>query len=1035
MFTSEELLHKRSKLSSTKQALLERRLQGKAASVAQRTRIPQRNMQEPIPLSSTQQRLWFLDQLQPGSAVYNIPAALRLVGTLNIAVMYRCLRQIIQRHDLLRTTFPAPYGLPIQEIAPDFALAMPVIDFSALSHAWMHEVEQCIAAESLCPFDLRWGPLLRVTLLRLAEREHILLLTVHHIIADAWSLGTILTQEIVTNYLAFSQKQPSPLPKLSIQYADFAVWQQQWLQESEQAQVQLAYWKKHLTGMPDCLELPTDHLRPAIQTFHGNSYTLELESSLTNALRSLSQAEGVTLFMLLAAAFNVLLYRYTGQEEILIGTPIANRTIPELEPLIGFFANTLILRPDLSGHPSFRALLKRVEHDANAAYAHQELPLEKIVEEIRPQRDLSRSPLFQVMFAHNNTQMHQINLPGLTAELMAIPARTSKFDLTLMTEDAGRGLRGYFEYNTDLFEEATIARMATHFRHLLEGIVANPDQTISALPLLTASEERQVLLEWNATASPYSAETCLPELIEAQVLRSPHGIALSFAGQTLTYQQLDQRANQLAHYLQAQGIGPDRLVGIFLPRSFEMVVAILATLKAGGAYLPLDNSYPAERLSFMIQDAQAVLILTQEVLLHRLPAISVPLLCLDRLTASLALQPITPCQSRILSDHLAYVIYTSGSTGQPKGVLVTHRNLVHSTTARLSYYAEPVKGYLLFSSFAFDSSVAGIFWTLCQGGKLCLPQESILQDPAEIGAIIAQQQLSHLLCVPSFYTHLLASATYKQLASLQTVIVAGEVCSSSLVSAHQELLPGTALYNEYGPTEATVWSTVANCVNLAPAHTVPIGRPIANTQLYLLDAHLQPVPIGVPGELYIAGAGLARGYLNRPDLTAERFLPHPFSAVAGTRMYRTGDLARYRADGTLEYVGRRDQQVKLRGYRIELGEIEAALRQHPEVEDAVVLAREDQPGDKRLVAYVVVQQQEDEELPERVRSSLRQRLPEYMVPTVFVPLAKLPLTSNGKVDRQRLPEPQRGRAGSQQSYVAPRTALERELTQIWSEVL
>lgn len=583
MFTNDEISQRRSKLSSAKLVLLKQRLQGKSVQKAPGSRIPRRREQDLAPLSSTQQRLWFLDQLQPQSPVYNIPAVLRLEGSLSVSVLEQSINHIITRHETLRTTFTANEEQSMQVIAPILVLSVPVIDLATLPTSERErEVERLATDESLRPFDLQHGPLMRATLLRFSAEEHMLLLTVHHIIADAWSLGIVFTQELVANYIAFSNGLPSPLPELPTQYTDFSVWQQGWLQESQEAQSQIAYWKQHLADASSVLELPTDHPRPAIQSFLGTSHTLEISPTLTEALRDLSQKEGVTLFMTLVAAFSALLYRYTGQTDMLIGTPIANRTMPELEHLIGFFANTVALRIDLSGNLSFRELLKRIELETTAAYAHQNLPFEKVVEELHPQRDLSRSPLFQVMFAHNNTPMQQANLPGLTASILPPTTTTAKFDLTLMTEDAGRGLSGYFEYNTDLFEEATIARLATHFQTILEGMVVNPEQVVSALPLLSLAEREQILGAWNHTASAYPADACLHQLIEAQVERTPHALALLFDGQSRTYQELNREANQLAHLLQTKGVGVDTLVGVSMERSLELVVALLAILKAGG---------------------------------------------------------------------------------------------------------------------------------------------------------------------------------------------------------------------------------------------------------------------------------------------------------------------------------------------------------------------------------------------------------------------------------------------------------------------
>ncbi|HLF29285.1 MAG TPA: amino acid adenylation domain-containing protein, partial [Anaerolineae bacterium] len=880
---------------------------------------------DPLPLSFAQQRMWFLYQLDPDSSFYNIPIAVRLNGPLDPALLEKGLNAVVSRHESLRTTFTLAAEQAVQVIAPELAIPLTIIDLRA-APAREHEAQQYLLREVTRPFDLATGPLLRATLLQLADEEHVLLLTMHHIVSDSWS-GYVLVRELAALYQAERAGEPSPLPALPIQYADFAVWQRGWLR-GEFLEAQLAYWKQQLAGASGVLDLPSDHPRPAVQSFRGSMQAFVLPETLHEALNALSRREGVTLFMTLLAAFNVVLNRYSAQADIVVGSPIANRSRSELEGLIGVFVNTLALRTNLGGDPTFTALLARVRDATLGAYAHQDLPFELLVEELRPERDLSRSPIFQVMFVFQNTPKTSVELSGLTLSPLEVDRGTAQFDLTLVMDETDHGLAGALEYNTDLFEAATIARLIAHFQIVLEAIAADPDRRIAQLPLLTDAERRQVLVEWNATQVEYRHDRCIQQLFEEQAERTPDAAAVVFADRQLTYRELNERANCLAHYLQHLGVKPEVLVGLCLERSLELLVGLLGILKAGGTYVPLDPSYPAERLSDMLADSGVPVLLTQAHLADRLHAlrttqygIRIPysVLRLDTDWPAIAQSAVSNPQAPISPDNLAYVIYTSGSTGRPKGVAVSHRNLVHSTLARMAYYPEAVTGFLLLSSFAFDSSLAGIFWTLCQGGRLILPEPGAEKDVPAFSALMAQRHPSHLLCVPNLYALLLAEAQ-PQLQELRVVIVAGEACSPELVEQHARLLPQTRLFNEYGPTEAAVWCSVYDCRVLASGAQVPIGRPIANTQLYILDAHLNPTPVGVPGELHVGGLGLARGYLNRPDLTAEKFIPNPFfdegrrttdegrnagsaplsSFVhrhSSSRLYRTGDLARWRPDG------------------------------------------------------------------------------------------------------------------------------------------
>jgi amino acid adenylation domain-containing protein len=987
-----------------------------------------------IPLSFAQQRLWFLDQFEPGSPLYNIHTAVSINGPLNVTVLEQSLGEILRRHEILRTTFNIVGGQVVQTIHPTSEWRLTVIDLRENGASERdYKAAKLATEEAQQPFDLAVGPLVRTKLLRLGEEDYRLLLTMHHIVSDGWSMG-IFVRELLALYEAYSDRWTSPLKELPIQYADFAVWQREWLQ-GEALERQLDYWKEQLAGSLPVLDLPTDRPRPPVQTYEGAHETALLPESLNEGLKELSRREGATLFMTLLAAFSALLHRYSGQQEILIGTPIANRNRAEIEGLIGFFVNTVVMKVDLMGEPSFKELVGRVREVALEAYAHQDLPFEKLVEELNPARDMSHTPLFQIMFDLQNALIQPIELRELSLTPVPVDNKTAKFDLTLTLAEAENGLVGSLEYNTDLFDAATIRRMLGHFETLLESIIADPAQRISELQLLTEAETKQLLVDWNNTHTDYSTDQLICELFEKQVEQTPDATAVVFGGRLLTYRELSNRANKLAAYLTGQGVGPDVPVGICLERSIEMIVGLLGILKAGGAYVPLDPSYPKNRLAFMLDDSQAQVLLIKEGILEGLPENQTKVVCLDRDWMLIEQESTQALIRAVGPDNLAYIIYTSGSTGSPKGVMVTHRNLLHSTRARFSYYAEPVTGYLLLSSSAFDSSVAGIFWTLCQGGMLVIPDERSYQDPVYLAELIARIRLSHLLCLPSLYNILLEQAKPGQLSSLRAAIVAGEACPIELVRRHKEILPQTSLFNEYGPTEATVWSSVYDCRGYEWRSRVPIGRPIADTHIYLLDSRLQPVPIGVAGELYIGGAGLAQGYFNHADQTAERFVPNPFSKQTGARLYKTGDLARFLPDGQIDFIGRNDSQVKIRGYRIELGEIEVALRQHPSVRDAVVVVRQDRTdGEKRLTGYIVKHQQQ-QPTAKQLREHLKLLLPEYMIPSRFVWLEALPLTPSGKLDRSALPPPGKATPDDESHRRPAATPLEKVLAGIWCEVL
>ena len=1031
-----------------------------------------------FPASFAQQRLWFLDRLFPGNSSYNVSAALRLTGSLNLAALEQTFNEIVRRHEALRTTFRMLEGQLVQVIAPSLTIPLPVVDLRNLPATEQESETQRLATEERSrPFDLSSEPLLRVMLLQLDSSEHVLLLNLHHIVSDGWSIG-VLIRELGTLYTAFANNQPSPLPELPIQYADFADWQREWLQ-GEVLETQLAYWKQQLDNLP-LLNLPTNRPRPATPTYRGATQFLELPKNLSEKLEALSQRQGVTLFMTLLAAFQTLLYRYTQQSDLVIGSAIANRNRYEIEWLIGFFVNSLVLRTNLSGNPTFLELLDRVREVALGAYAHQDLPFEKLVEELHPERNLSHHPLFQVAFSLQNTPIEALELPGLTLSQLDFDTPSAKFDLEFHMWQSPDGLRGQVIYSTDLFDDTTITRMLGHFQTLLESIVANPEQRLCDLPLLTESDRHQLLVEWNDTQADYSKNSCIYQLFEEQVEQTPDANALVFEDEQLTYRELNIRANKLAHHLQQLGVVPDVLVGICLERSIEMIVGLLGILKAGGAYLPLDPTYPQERLNFMLEDAQISILLTHSLLAplfnrsegeegwgDRPPGLSI--VWVDKDEEANAYGTATPNASQteknptssVTADNLAYVIYTSGSTGKPKGVLIEHRGLCNLSEAQIqTFNLSPSNRILQFASLSFDASIFEIVMALGTGATLYLAKKESLLPGQALIKLLRDKAITHVTLPPA----VLAVLPTAELPALRTIIAAGESCSPDII---KRWAANRRFFNAYGPTEATVWSTVAEIHD--DSTKPPIGRPIANTQVYILDAQLQPVPIGIRGELYIGGDGLARGYLNRPELTAERFIPNPFSDKEGARLYKTGDLARYQPDGNIEFLGRIDEQVKIRGFRIELGEIEAVLNQHPEVREAVVIAREDISANKRLIAYVVPNsrggfnqdvagtcESVDKPAPtspkskslvdERKRSTqnlksndlrhfLKAKLPEYMIPSAFVMLETLPLLPNGKVDRRALKALSTDKTELAEDFIAPRTPTEEAIAKIWTEVL
>ncbi len=1000
---------------------------------------PNRSSEEEVfifPASYAQQRLWFLDQLVPDASLYNVPTVIRLTGGLNLAALEQSFKAIVCRHEALQTTFETSEGQPIQVITPSLKVSLPLIDLQSLPMlAREAEAQQLIWQEIQRPFNLSQGPLLRLMLLQVNHAEHILLVNLHHIIFDEWSSG-VLIRELSALYTGFTQGQPAVLPELPIQYADFADWQRQWLQ-GEVLAFQLNYWRQQLKDVP-VLNLPCDRPRPRAQSYRGAIQLLELPQSLLSALEELSQQEGASLFMTLLAAFQTLLYRYTGQEDIAVGSPIANRNRSELEGLIGFFVNSLVLRSDLSGNPTFRALLGRVQEIALEAYAHQDLPFEKLVEELQPTRDLSRNPLFQVVFALQNTPMEQLELPGLTLSSLNFETRTTRFDLELYLWkcsdnfrslwgkgwEHSEGLRGVVVYNTDLFEPETITRFLMHFQTLLEGIVANPVERLANLPVLTATERQQLL--GNDTHTDYPANQCIHQLFEAQVERSQRAIAVRYQDQQFTYQELNKGSNQLAHYLQKLGVGPDVLVGLCMERSLEAVAGMLGILKAGGAYVPLDSTHPPERLRFMLEDAQVSVLLTHRQFTDL--GCETKVVCLDRDWQAIAQESEENPTSQVAADNLAYVIYTSGSTGKPKGVAVTHR-AVNRLVCNTNYVTlEPSDKVAQVANISFDAATFEIWGALLNGAQLIGISRDDILSPLDFAAQVRQQEISVLFLTTALFNQI--ASFPGAFSSLKYLLFGGEMADPRSVRAVLER-PPRQLLHVYGPTENTTFTSWYWVQDVPEgARSIPIGQAIANTQIYLLDNHFNPVPIGASGEIYIGGDGLARGYLNRPELTAQWFVPNPFSSQPDSRLYKSGDLARYRPDGNIEFLGRRDDQVKLRGFRIELGEIEAVLGQHPAVREAVVAVQGVQ-GNRRLVAYIVPSQQAPTNSD--LRRFLKSKLPDYMVPSIVI-LKALPLTPNGKVDRRALPLPEVVRTESAE-VVVPRTSTESALTEIWTKLL
>ncbi len=947
-------------------------------------------------------------------------------------LLRQAFNEIIRRHEILRTICTAIDGTPFQIIQPASPLpALSARDLSALTAEEREEQVMCLAREEAQRgFDLERGPLLRLSLLRLGEREHVLLMTMHHVISDGWSMG-VLVREVAALYQAYAEGRPSPLAELPIQYADYAHWQREWL-SGDVLEQQLSYWREQLGGELPVLELPTDHPRPSVQSYRGGQLSFTVSEDVTARLKELSQQQGATLFMTLLGAFQVLLMRYSAAEEVIVGTPVAGRTRTELEGLIGFFVNTLVLRTDLSGDPTFAELVGRVREVCLGAYAHQDIPFEKLVEELAPERSLSQTPLFQVMFVLQNAPAERLRLPQVLIDSTVTPSETAKFDITLEISEVDEKLSVSINYNAELFELTTIERMVNHFQRLLAGIVSNPQQRLSQLPLLSNEERHQLLVAWNQTQQPYPRHKCVHELYEEQAERTPEAVALVFGDEQISYEILNQRANQVAHRLRRMGVGPEARVGVCLRRSVEMVVGLLGVLKAGGAFVPLDAEYPEERLRWMIEDAAVQVVLTQERFVERLLKHGAQVICLDTERDSIARESVCNPVSEATALSLAYVMYTSGSTGEPKGVSVVHRGVVRlvKETNYVDLHAGEV--FLQFAPITFDASTFEVWGCLLNGARLVIMPPHV-PPLAELGEALRHYRITTLWLTAGLF-HQMVDERLDDLRRVRQLLAGGDVLSVPHVHKFLRSAEHKRLINGYGPTENTTFTCCYEITAESEIRSsVPIGRPVSNTQVYILDRYLQPVPVGVIGEIYIGGDGLARDYLNRPALTAERFIAHPYGIDEGARLYRTGDRGRYLSDGRIEFLGRVDGQVKVRGYRIELGEVEAALRQHPAVQEAAAFIQEDEFDDKRIVACCVTKKEGTPSVSE-LRNFLQEKLPSFMIPFAFVMLDELPLTPNGKVDRAALPAFERA-AEQSVSHVDPRTPVEELLTGIWSEVL
>ena len=979
-----------------------------------------------FPTSITQRQFWLLNQLAPDSPAYNIPSVFHITGCLDLSALSYSLNEIIRRHEIFRTIFSTEKGEPVQIISPQVRIDLPVISLARHSKNKLdQEVLKLVQAEVTLPFDLHKGPLIRAKLLCLADVEYVFILVMHHIITDLQTTNHFF-RELSTLYDAFVTGRPYPLENPPRHYSDYAVWQHEW-RKGEKVSSMLSYWRRQLEKQSGFLSLPTDRQRPAVPSLRGSTQHLELSRDLTDGLKQLSRKELVSPYITLLSAYLVLLHRYSGQFDITVGIPFTNRRQSKFEDVMGCFVNILPLSVHLSDDPSFREVIHRVRKAMLSAHRHQEVTFELIVEELKLKRDLSYNPLYQVGFTFNPPV--EVELRGVAVKPLISHNESAKVDIFASLWNAGEGIRGVIEYNTDIFDDETIERFVGNYRALLEAITKDADQQISSLMILTKAEVKQLLVNWCATDTICSEDSGIHQLVERQAEQTPDEVAVVFEGSQLTYRELNQRANQLAHFLRGFGVGPEVLVGIYMERSADMLIALLGILKAGGAYVPLDPDFPRERVTYMLEHSDVSAVLSEQRLKIQLPDNKAQIICLDSDWKDISRKSKENPVNKNLPDNLAYVIYTSGSTGKPKGVEISHRaavNFLDSMRREPGFTKQDV--LLAVTTLCFDISVLELFLPLSVGAKVVIANRDVALDGRQLIEVLRTSEVTVMQATPATWRLLIAS-DWKGSGSLK-VLCGGEPMPTDL--AHELIGRSASAWNMYGPTETTVWSTCYHLTDLeAP---ILIGRPIANTQIYILDRRMQVLPVGVPGEIYIGGAGLARGYLKQPEMTAERFVPHPFSKDPSARLYKTGDLGRYLRDGNIEYLCRIDNQVKVRGFRIELGEIEAILMQHAELREVAVAAREDTHGNATLVAYVVPGEGKKPTV-ESLRTFLQAKLPHYMVPATFVTLKALPLTPNGKVDRKALPEPPKTRPEMEQAYVFPSTACERSLTDIWCQVL
>lgn len=1025
-------LTSRKNLQESKRELLRRALKQKGIQLKQDQRITPRPKTNPCLASFNQESLWFLDQLDPHQGTYNIPRAFHIQGPLQIQVLEQSLNDVVARHEALRTTFRLEQEGLFQFFSSELSLSLEFFDFKGLSpNAQREKVDQLIRQLASQPFDLTTGPLLRMSVLQLGPEEHIVVLVVHHIISDGWSMG-IIQGELSARYEALLFKKEQTLSSLPIHFADFAVWQREKMQSQDFQKIQ-AYWEQQLDGDWPLLEIPTDFPRSGKPSSQGQRENFSLTPALSNSIRELSRTHGATEFMTLLAGLQTLLYRYTGQSDQIIGSPISGRERKEVEHIVGYFVNVLPLRSDFDPNMTFPEIIEKVKKTTGEAYTHQAIPKDWLLKKIRPNQESRPAELFRIMFMLQNDQTASLNLSSTQVRQMPVFKGHTMFDINWCMIQTPKGYQGWVDYRNDLYQSVTIERLITHFKNLLEEIVSNPQQRMRDMSLMTEKERHQILIDWNRTHTDTLTNVSIHQRFEEQVRRTPNAVAVVNDGKTRTYQELNDRANQLAHELQDLGVQPNTLVGVYVERSFDMIVALLGTLKAGGAYVPLDPFYPPERLAFMIQDSNMPVIVTHGLLPSHLEPLtngispSPKFINLDSFSRTQKKHAYSNPSSTATPQNLMYVIYTSGSTGKPKGVLITHRavdNFLQAMHQELSWNEQDI--LFAVTSMSFDIAVLEVFGPLLTGACVHLAARETVMDGDLLREELQKSKATIMQATPVTW-NLLIDGEWTGSPGLKA-LCGGETLSPAL--ANTLLDKGVTLWNMYGPTETTVWSTIHR---VTPGNgPVPIGRPIANTQLYVLDPHQQPVPIGVPGELYIGGEGLSLGYCQRTDLTNEKFIPHPFSDDPQARVYRTGDQVRYRIDGTLEFLGRLDRQVKLRGHRIELGEIENVLGQVPCVQTAIVVISENRNGLRHVVAYLHAPDGlETSHLD--LRQFVKRQLPEYMVPSYFVLLQSWPLTPNGKVDRKRLPEPDW--QGAKQEYVAPRTPVEEILLELWEQVL